>query len=81
MIAFTIPLDIDICIAAIFNVPSGKDPRKLTSIPVKKIFLKGCIKRKYESFAKLRMRSEAGGLMSEVRSRKELSIISTLSYF
>jgi hypothetical protein len=34
--------------AAIFRVPNGREPRKLTSMPVKNIFIKGCIKRKYE---------------------------------
>ena len=39
----------EIFIARIFRVPNGNEPRKLTSIPVKKIFSNGCIKRKYEN--------------------------------
>jgi hypothetical protein len=41
--AATTPFDIDICIAAIFSVPRGREPRKLTSMPVKKILKSGCI--------------------------------------
>jgi hypothetical protein len=39
-----IPSEIDICIAAIFSVPRGRDPRKLTSIPVRKMRSSGCIR-------------------------------------
>jgi hypothetical protein len=47
-IADVIPSEIEICMAAIFNVPRGSDPRKLTSMPVKKIFRKCSMRRKYE---------------------------------
>jgi hypothetical protein len=46
--AAVIVSSIEIFMARIFNVPNGNEPRKLTSIPVKKIFSNGCIKRKYE---------------------------------
>src|SRR5688572_2673591 len=51
-IADVIPSETEICIAATFKVPSGNEPRKLTSMPVKKILSRGCIKRKYESPSK-----------------------------
>jgi hypothetical protein len=43
--ALLTPSVIDICIDAMFNVPNGREPRKLTSIPVKKIRIKGRIQQ------------------------------------
>jgi hypothetical protein len=47
------PSEIPICIAATFKVPNGREPRKLMNMPVKKIFAKGCIGRKYQKRRKL----------------------------
>jgi hypothetical protein len=42
--AFTVSA-MAICIAAIFSVPSGREPRKLINRPVKKIRTSFCISR------------------------------------
>jgi hypothetical protein len=36
----------EICMAATFKVPSGKEPRKLMNMPVKKILTRDCIGQK-----------------------------------
>ena len=46
--ALFIPSETEICMAATFRVPNGREPRKLTSNPVKNIFSNGGICRKYE---------------------------------
>jgi len=49
--------------AAIFSVPKGREPKKLTSMPVRKIFSSGCIDQKYkESGLKL---EDRGGKFEE----------------
>ena len=53
--ADVIPSEIDICMAAMFNVPNGNEPRKLISMPIKKILVNRTV-RMYKLTGKINKR-------------------------